>query len=65
MNRGKRGGVPAEVADRLNALARESNALQQPNEILRKASTYLAQAVLGSVLAHPPDGLCACAPFKR
>ena len=46
VNSGKRGGVPAEVADRLKALERENRELRQANEILRKASAYFAQAEL-------------------
>jgi transposase-like protein len=65
VNSGKRAGVPTELADRLKALERENRELRQANELLRKASAYFAQAELGSVLAHPPDRLCACAPLKR
>ena len=43
---GKRVGIPAETADRLKALEREVRELRQANEILRKASTYFAQALL-------------------
>jgi transposase len=43
---GKRGGVPTEVADKVKALEREVRELRQPNEILRKASAYFAQAEL-------------------
>ena len=43
---GKRAGVPSEVADKVKALEREVRELRQANEILRKASTYLAQAEL-------------------
>lgn len=42
----KRAGVPTELADRLKALERENRELRQANEILRKASTYFAQAEL-------------------
>ena len=41
-----RGGVPAEIAERLKALERENRELRQANEILRKASAYFAQAEL-------------------
>ena len=41
---GKRAGVPTELADWLKALERENRELRQANEILRKASTYFAQA---------------------
>src|SRR5271163_2563232 len=41
---GVRGGVPAEIAERLKALERENRELRQANEILRKASAYFAQA---------------------
>ena len=43
---GVRGGVPAELAERLKALERENRELRQANEILRKASAYFAQAEL-------------------
>ena len=43
---GKRAGVPTEMADRLKALERENRELRQANEILRKASAYIAQAEL-------------------
>ena len=43
---GMRGGVPAEIAERLKALERENRELRQANEILRKASAYFAQAEL-------------------
>ena len=43
---GKRAGVPTEMADRLKSLERENRELRQANEILRKASTYFAQAEL-------------------
>ena len=36
----KRAGVPAEVADKVEALEREVRGLRQANEILRKASAY-------------------------
>jgi transposase len=37
------GGVPTEIAKRLNALERENRELRQANEILSKASAYFAQ----------------------
>ena len=43
---GRRAGVPAEMAEKLNALERENRELRQANEILRKASAYFAQAEL-------------------
>lgn len=46
VNSGKRAGVPAELADRLKALERENRELRQANDILRKASAYLALAEL-------------------
>ena len=46
IDRGVRGGVPAEIAERLKALERENRELRQANEILRKASAYFAQAEL-------------------
>ena len=41
---GRRAGVPTDTADKLKALESESRELRQANEILRKASAYLAQA---------------------
>jgi transposase-like protein len=46
VDRGKRAGVPSEMAERLKALERENRELRQANEILRKASAYFAQAEL-------------------
>ena len=43
---GVRGGVPAEIAERLKALERENWELRQANDILRKASAYFARAEL-------------------
>ncbi len=39
-------GVPAEIADRINALERENRELRKASEILKKASAYFAQAEL-------------------
>ena len=46
IDRGKRVGVPTDVADKMKALEREVRELRQANEILRKASAYFAQAEL-------------------
>ena len=43
---GERAGVPAEVADKVKALACEVRKLRKANEILRKASAYFAPAEL-------------------
>jgi len=43
---GERAGIPAEVADKVKALACEVRKLRKANEILRKASAYFAQAEL-------------------
>lgn len=43
---GVRGGVPAEIAERLKAVERQNRELRQANEILRKASAYFARAEL-------------------
>ena len=43
---GKRGGVPAETADRMTQLERENREPRQTNEILRKASAYFVMAEL-------------------
>ena len=43
---GLRAGVPTDMADKLNALERENRELRQANEILRKASAYVAMAEL-------------------
>jgi len=49
VDNGMRGGVPAEIAERLKALERENRKLPQANKILRKASAYFAQAELAIV----------------
>ncbi len=46
VDRGKRAGVPSDVAEKLKILERENRELRQANEILRKASAYFAQAEL-------------------
>ncbi len=46
VDRGGRAGLPTEVAEKLKALERENRELRQANEILRKASAYIAQAEL-------------------
>ena len=46
IERGRRAGVPTELAERLKALERENRELRQANEILRKASAYFAIAEL-------------------
>jgi transposase len=46
VDRGKRAGVPTDVAEKLKALERENRELRQANDILRKASAYFAQAEL-------------------
>lgn len=43
---GKRAGVPTNVAEKLKTLEPENRELRQANEILRKASSYFAQAEL-------------------
>jgi transposase len=45
-DQGNRGGLTTDERDRLKALDRENRELRQPNEILRKASAYFAQAEL-------------------
>ena len=45
-DRGERGGFTNEERGRLKALERENRELRQANEILRKASAYLAAAEL-------------------
>lgn len=45
-DRGARPGLTTNERDRLKALERENRELRQANEILRKASAYLAQAEL-------------------
>ena len=46
VDRGKRAGVPTDVAEKLKGLERENRELRQANEILRKASAYFAMAEL-------------------
>ena len=43
---GRRAGMPTAMAERLKALERENRELRQANEILRKASAYVAMAEL-------------------
>ena len=43
---GRRSGLTTEERERLKALERENRELRRANEILRKASAYLAQAEL-------------------
>ena len=45
-DQGLRDGTTTEERDRLKALERENRELRQANEILRKASAYIAQAEL-------------------
>ena len=64
VDNGVRGGVPAEIAERLKALERENRELRQANEILRKASAYFAQAELDrcgqAMIAFIDDHRQAC-----
>jgi len=46
VDRGRRAGVPTEMAQKIKALERENRELRQANEILRKASAYFAMAEL-------------------
>ena len=46
-DQGKRSGISTSDRDRLKELERENRELGQANEILRKASAFLAQAELG------------------
>lgn len=46
VDRGERGGISTEQAEKMTALEREVRELKQANEILRKASAYFAQAEL-------------------
>jgi transposase-like protein len=43
---GQHGGLTTDERQRLKELARENRELKRTNEILRKASAYLAQAEL-------------------
>ncbi len=43
---GRKPGLTTDMAARLKALERENRELRQANEILRKASAYVAQAEL-------------------
>ena len=42
VDRGERGGISTEQAEKMKALEREVRELKQANEILRKASAYFA-----------------------
>ena len=44
VDRGKRAGVPSDMAEKLKALERGNRELRQANEILRKASACFACA---------------------
>ena len=44
MDDGSRPGLPSDVAEKMKALEPENRELRQTNEILRKASAYLAQS---------------------
>ena len=62
VNRGKRSSLPADVADKLKALERESRELRQANKILRTAFAYLlgrarspAQAMIALIDEHRGD----------
>jgi transposase len=44
LDRGKRPGMPSDVAARVKELERENRELWQANEILRKASAYFANS---------------------
>ena len=46
INRGKRAGIPSEIAEKMKALERAVRERRQANEILRKASAYFAMAPL-------------------
>lgn len=46
VDRGRRAGIPSDMAERMKALERENRELRQANEILRKASAYFAMAEL-------------------
>ena len=43
---GRKPGLTTDIAAKMKALERENRELRQANEILRKASAYLAQAEL-------------------
>ena len=45
-NRGARAGLSTDERERMKALERENRELRQANEILRKASAYVARAEL-------------------
>jgi len=45
VDNGMRGGVPAEIAERLKALERENRELRQANEILRNFRLWRAQGL--------------------
>jgi transposase-like protein len=42
INSSKRPGIPDDIAERMKALEREVRELRRANEILHKASAYLA-----------------------
>ena len=52
---GQRAGIPTEMAEKMKALERENRELRQANEILRKASAYIAmiEGSAASIRAMP------------
>lgn len=42
VDRGKRAGIPTDMAEQMKALERENRELRHANEILHKASAYFA-----------------------
>ncbi|WP_086008380.1 IS3 family transposase [Nitrobacter hamburgensis] len=75
IDRGKRAGVPTDVAEKLKALERENRELRQANEILRKASAYFCdggarppvQAMIAFISghreAHGVEPICKVLPI--
>lgn len=53
---GRRAGIPSEMAERMKALERENRELRQANEILRKASAYLAPLSANASVRLPGRG---------
>ena len=65
VDRGERGGISTEQAEKMKALEREVRELKQANEILRKASAYFASLSAIASNRLPGKGTELDRPLKR
>ncbi|WP_169197068.1 IS3 family transposase [Devosia sp. MC1541] len=75
VDRGRRAGIPSDLAEKMKALERENRELRQANEILRKASAYFCdggarppvEVMVGFIDAHRDahgvEPICAVLPI--